>query len=249
MVLLAAVRVSYGAPPQESVAAQGHAERARQSLGRGQLKIAETELRQAVELAPQEGEYLGLLGIVLGMQQKLQESDTYLEKALRLNPGDSATRRNLAWNQFQLGQLEPAKTNLERVMKEKPRDNAATLVLGMVHEELRDYRRALTLLESVPDQVRERPESMAALARSYYYTGRAQKAHEALNELQLRPAKPEEMFLAGQVAAELHDFETAASLFQSIPATYPRPQSSATTWRSPSIERSDFRRAWRRCTV
>lgn len=221
MALLAFARVSYGAPPQGLVAAEEHAERARQSMGRGQLKTAETELRQAIELAPQEGEYLGLLGIVLGMQQKLQESDIYLEKALRLNPGDSASRRNLAWNQFQLGQLQPAKTNLERVLKEKPHDAAATLVLGMVHEELRDYPTALQLLESVPDQVRERAESMAALARSYYYTGCAQKAYEVLKELQRRLAKPEEMFLAGQVAAELHDFEAAALLFQSIPATYP----------------------------
>src|SRR6266852_1666365 len=196
MVLLAAAPVSYGTPQQESVAAQEHAERARQSIGRGELKTAEAELRQAVELAPQDGEYLGLLGIVLGMQQKLQESDIYLEKALRLDPGDSASRRNLGWNQFQLGQLQPAKANLERVLKEKPHDVSATLVLGMVHEELRDYRTALQLLESVPDQVRERPESMAALARSYYYTGRAQKAREALKELQLHPAKPEEMFLA-----------------------------------------------------
>ena len=219
MVLLAAAPVSYGTPQQESVAAHEHAERARQSIGRGELKTAEAELRQAVELAPRDSECLGLLGIVLGMQQKLQESDIYLEKVLRLDPGDSASRRNLGWNQFQLGQLQPAKANLERVLKEKPHDVSATLVLGMVHEELRDYRMALQLLESVPDQVRERPESIAALARSYYYTGRAQKAREALKEL--HPAKPEEMFLAGQVAAELHDFETAASLFQSIPATYP----------------------------
>lgn len=218
--LLVCARLSHGAPPQGSAAAQQHAERGRQSMGRGELKIAEAELRQAVELAPKEGEYAGLLGIVLGMQQKLQESDIYLEKALRLDPGDSATRRNLGWNQFQLGQLQPAKTNLERVLQEKPHDAAATLVLGMIHEELRDYDTALRLLESVPDQVRERPESMVALARSYYYMGREQKAREALKALQLRPGKPEEMFLAGQVAAELHDFEGAASVFQSISATY-----------------------------
>ena len=221
VLLLIFARMACGAPQQGSVAAQEHAERGRQSMARGQLKIAEAEFRQAVELAPKEGEYLGLLGIVLGMQQKLQESDIYLEKVLRLDPGDSAIRRNLGWNQFQLGQLQPAKTNLERVLKEKPHDAAATLVLGMVHEELRDYGTALQLLESVPDQVRERPESMAALARSYYYTGHEQKAHEALKELQLHPAKPEEMFLAGQVAAELHDFESAALLFQSIWPMYP----------------------------
>ena len=93
VLLLIFARMAYGTPQQGSAAALEHAERGRQSMGRGQLKIAEAELRQAIELAPKEGEYLGLLGIVLGMQQKLQESDIYLEKALRLDPGDSATRR------------------------------------------------------------------------------------------------------------------------------------------------------------
>src|SRR5260370_24355626 len=173
-----------------SSAAQEYAERGRQSINRGEVKTAEAELRQAVELAPQDPEVLAMLGVVLGMQQKLQESDTYLEKALRLNPGDSATRRNLAWHQFQLGQVQPSKANLARGLREKPGDGAATLVLGMVLEELKDYRAALRLLESVPDQVRQRPESMAAMARAYYYTGQPQKEREILQELERHPAGP-----------------------------------------------------------
>src|SRR5579872_982764 len=175
--------------------AQDHAERGRQAVARGEVNAAEAELRQAVRLAPQDGEYLALLGVVLGMQHKLQESDTYLEKALHLDPADSATRRNLGWNQFQLGQLAPAKANLERVVKQQPGDAQAVLVLGMVHEELKDYRAAIRLLESVPEQVRQRPESMAALARAYYYLGRSGKARETLKELQLHPQGPEGVFL------------------------------------------------------
>src|SRR5215471_8879780 len=197
-----------------------HSAQGRQALARGDAKAAEAEFRQAVLLAPEDPEFLALLGVVLGMQRKIQESDDYLEKALRLDPGDSATRRNLGWNQFQLGQLAPAKANLERVVKQKPGDTQALLVLGMVHEELKDYRAAVRVLESVPEQVRQRPESMAALARAYYYTGRQENAREVLKKLQLHPAGPEGVLLGGQVAAELHDFETAASLFGSIRETY-----------------------------
>jgi tetratricopeptide (TPR) repeat protein len=217
---LAVAPVFVEALAQSSSAAQEHAERGRQSIARGEPKGAEAELRQAVQLAPEDARYLALLGIALGMQQKLQESDVYLGESLRLDPADSATRRNLAWNQFQLGQLAPAKENLDRVLKQKPDDAAATLVLGMVHEELRDYRAAVRLLESVPDQVRERPESVAALARAYDYTGRHQRARETLKELQLHSAGPEGVFLGGQVAAELHDYETAESLFSSIWSKY-----------------------------
>jgi tetratricopeptide (TPR) repeat protein len=206
------------AAPEDT--AQDHAERGRQAVARGEVNAAEADLRQAVSLAPQDAEYLALLGVVLGMQHKLQESDAYLEKALRLDPADFASRRNLGWNQFQLGQLAAAKTNLERVVKQQPGDAQAILVLGMVHEELKDYRAAVRLLESVSEQVRERPESMAALARAYYYLGLSEKARETLKQLQLHPQGPEGVFLGGQVAVEVHDFEAAESLFSSIWYTY-----------------------------
>ncbi|HKX00313.1 MAG TPA: tetratricopeptide repeat protein [Bryobacteraceae bacterium] len=201
--------------------AREHAERGRAALARGEPKTAEAELRQAVQLAPQEFEYLALLGIALGSEQKLQESDVYFEKALRLDPSDASVRRNLAWNQFQLGQLAPAKSNLAQVLKLKPGDNQATLVLGMVEEELKDYRTAVRLLEAVPDLVRRRPESIAALARSHYYLGNIAKARETLRDLQHAPLGAEGIFLGGQVAAEMHDFETASSLFSAVRQTYP----------------------------
>ncbi len=219
-VLLASARFGLGAPPQET-GAQGHAERGRELLGRGELPAAEQALRKAVELAPEDAEFLGLLGIALGRQQKLQESDIYLEKALRLDPADAAMRRNLAWNQFELGQLTAAKANLERVVKEKPHDSAAILVMGMVEEELKHYAVATKLLESVPEEVQQRPESVAALARAYYYTGQQKKSRAVLKDLQLRSAAPESVFVAAQVAAELHDFEIGEALLHSLWTNYP----------------------------
>jgi Flp pilus assembly protein TadD len=220
LVLISACARLFGGPAQIS-SAQEHAEQGRQLLGRGELQGAERELRKAVELSPEDAEVLGLLGVVLGTQQKLQEADAYLEKALRLDPADSATRRNLAWNQFELGQLAQAKANLAQVLKEKPQDAAAILVMGMVEEELQQYAGALKLLASVPEQVRQRPESLAALARAYYYTGQQQKSHEVLKDLPLHPAGPESVFVAALVAAELRDFEVAETLLQSLWTSYP----------------------------
>jgi tetratricopeptide (TPR) repeat protein len=209
-----------GVPPK-AAAAQAHAAKGKELLTRGDLPGAERELRQAVEMVPREAEFLALLGVVLGMQQKLQDSDTYLEKALRLAPADSATRQNLAWNQFELGELALAKANLERVLNEKPHNSTATLLMGMVEEESQQFEEALKLLASVPEQVRERPESLAALARAYYYTGQQPKSHEVLKELQSVSAEPQSIFAAAQVAAELHDFDLAEALFRSIWTRYP----------------------------
>ncbi len=209
------------AAPPDAPAAQAHAAKGRELLAGGDPAGAERELRQAVKLAPDDAEFLALLGVALGMQRKLQDSDVYLEKALRVDPADTLTRRNLAWNQFDLGELAKAKANLARVLKEKPEDATAILLLGMVEEELRDYAGAVKLLASVPEQVRQRPESLAALARAYSYSGQPTKSREVLKELQSRTGEPESIFVAAQVAAELQDFDGAEALFRSIAASYP----------------------------
>ncbi len=220
-VLTLCSQLVFGGSPQDSSKAQENAARGLQLAQQRDLQGAETELRRAVELAPQDAFCLASLGSILGMQQKLEESNVYLQKALKIDPNNSATRRNLASNQFQLGQLKAAKDNLESVLKAKPGDTTAVLLLGMVAEDLKDYSRAAKLLSSVPDQVRQRPESLAALARSYYRTSQKEKARETLKSLQGHPAGPEGVFLGGQVATEMEDYETAEQMFNSIWSTYP----------------------------
>ncbi len=185
-------------PAQRPEEAQVHATKGVEAAQQGNLKTAEAELRQAVEMEPRNPDYLGTLGAILGTEQELEESNGYLEKALAIIPNDIATRRNLASNQFLLGRLQPAKKNLDRILKAKPDDSTSVLLLGMVEEELKDYPQAARLLGSVPDQVRQRPESLAALARAYYHTGQKEKARETLEKLQDHPAGPEGVFLAGE---------------------------------------------------
>ena len=210
-----------GSPPQDTTTAQEHLERGMQLAQSGVLKEAEAELRRAVELAPRDARPLGALGAILGMQQRLAESNVYLERALAIDPTDFAARRNLGSNQFQLGQLKPAKENLERALRQKPTDKTATLLLGMVEEELQNNVRAVDLFTSVPDQVREQPQSIGALARAYYRTGQPDKARAALQELEGHPAGPEGSFLGGQVASQADDLATAERMFASILETHP----------------------------
>ena len=200
--------------------AQQHADRATALLQQGNLKDAEVEMRQAVNLSPDDPGYLGLLGAVLGMEQKLPESTSYLEKALRLNPGDLRTRRNLASNQFQMGQFPAARANLEKILKAEPGDPTSVLLLGMVDEELKDYKHAVTLLASVPQEVQKQSKAQVALARCYYHTGDAQKAREVLRALENHSEGPEGIFLGGQVADQAGDYDLAERMFRSVEASY-----------------------------
>jgi tetratricopeptide (TPR) repeat protein len=206
---------------QSAADAQAHADRGLQLAQSGNLAGAETELRRAVGLAPNDSGYLTDLATVLAMQRKLEESTAFFNKALKLDPGNLTARRYLAANLWQLHRPEEAKRNLETILKAAPGDRSSVLLLGMVSEDLKDYATAARMLASVPDLVRQRPESIAALARSDYHLGETEKARETLNTLLDHPAGPQGVFLGARIAAEMHDFETAEKLFGAIRSTYP----------------------------
>lgn len=213
--------IGVGPAGQSASEAQVRAEKALKMAEKGDLHGAEAELRGAVESVPDDAFCLASLGSILGMEQKLEESNFYLEKALKVDPSDTASRRNLASNQYQLGQLKPAKENLERVLKVRPHDSTTLLLLGMVSEELKDYAGAIRYLSSVPELVRERSNSIVALAKAYYATGQQGLARQTLETLQGHPSGTEGVLLGGQVASQAGDFDTADHLFASIEHTYP----------------------------
>jgi tetratricopeptide (TPR) repeat protein len=204
-------------PPQ----AQNHAHKGFELAQQGKLKEAEAELRRAVDLAPENSDYLSGLGSVLSTQQRLREAEGYFLKAVKLAPHNLSLRRNLAANQWELGKLQESKALLEVILKSSPGDERALLLLGMVMERLKNYVKAAELLGSVPDLVKQRPESLGALVRTYYQTGDKQKARQTLEILREHPSGPTAAFLGAQMAAEAEDYEIAETLFQSIQTVYP----------------------------
>jgi Flp pilus assembly protein TadD len=139
-------RATSGGAGQDSDKAQQHARRGLNLAGAGDLKAAESELRQAAELAPTRATYLADLGMILGMQQRFKEAGTYFKRALKLDPGNLTVRRNLAVAQWHLNQLREAKKNLEFILLAKPGDQSAIRLLGMVAERTKDYATASKLL-------------------------------------------------------------------------------------------------------
>ncbi|PYX78548.1 MAG: hypothetical protein DMG70_31245 [Acidobacteria bacterium] len=207
---------AYGA--DQRGAAATHADKGLQLAEGGDLVQAESELRRAVQLAPGNARFLASLGTVLAMEGRLEESTTVLERTLTIDPRDSTSRRYLAANLWQLHRYAQAKQNLERILKERPDDRPSRLLLGMVSENMKDYTTAVKMLSSVPAEVRERPQSIAALARSYYRTGATENARSTLEELLTHPAGTEGILLGGQIADEAGDYTAAEMLLDSIKA-------------------------------
>jgi tetratricopeptide (TPR) repeat protein len=131
-------RATSGGAGQDSDKAQQHARRGLNLAGAGDLKAAESELRQAAELAPTRATYLA--------EQRFKEAGTYFKRALKLDPGNLTVRRNLAVAQWHLNQLREAKKNLEFILLAKPGDQSAIRLLGMVAERTKDYATASKLL-------------------------------------------------------------------------------------------------------
>jgi tetratricopeptide (TPR) repeat protein len=202
-----------GVPQQAEALANGALELAQQ----GDLAGAERELRKASKLAPSNPEVLRSLGTVLAMQKKLEESDAVFKLALKVSPDDVIVRRYLSANLWQLQRFAEAKSNLDILLKQKPDDRQARLLMGMVAENTKDYATATRMLSSVPELVKQQPESIAALARSYYHLRETRKARETL--AQLSGVQP--MLLGAEIADQMQDFETAERMVQSLQSQMP----------------------------
>ncbi len=200
--------------------AAAHAERGFDYARAGQLDKAEAELRQAEELDPSDPEVLAALGTILAQEHKLDESTELFKRALRMNSSNLTTRRYLAANLWQLHRYPEAKENLQIILQRKPDDKGAQLLLGMVSENMGDYATAARMLAAVPDEVREQPEALAALARSYYHLRQTEKARGTLAQLAAHPAGPPAALLGAQIADEMQDYPTAEKLLTSIPAGF-----------------------------
>jgi len=214
-------RVPSGATQGNS--ADERAERARQLAQSGNLELAEEELRKVVALQPDNSEFLEELGTILAMEKKLVESTSFFERALRVDPGALAARRYLAANLWQLRRYAEARQNLQVLLRAKPNDPQALLLLGMVSENTADYATAAKTLASVPALVRTQPESIAALARSYYHIGEAAKGRLWLKELVDHPAGTPAVLLGAQIADEMQDYETAKTLLLALPSSLSDP--------------------------
>ncbi len=189
----------------------------------GEQKAAEGELRQAIALAPDDATALSMLGGALGMQGRLAESTSFFERALQLDPKNAGLRRNLAANQIRLGQAPAAIRNLTRLIESDPGDRQAILMLGLVRAQTQDFVQAIKYLEQVPDLVRQHPDHMVTLVRSYYHTGQKEKARRLLLQLQNSSADPDSIYLGGQMSLEAHDWVAAEQLFVSLKSSYPKP--------------------------
>jgi tetratricopeptide (TPR) repeat protein len=130
-------------------------------MATGDLRDAETHFRRAIELKPDEAEYLVRLGKMLRMEgpERLDEAISALKKAWELNPHDASVGLHLAYCQEGKGEYREAQTVLEQVVQVQPDLQPARLALanayGHNHEEAkaRQQREIAARLKPPPNPV------------------------------------------------------------------------------------------------
>ena len=201
--------------------ARQHAAHGYELAQKGELKASETELREAVRLAPSDAVNLALLGAVLAAQEKLAEAIACFERALAIDPSDTGTRFNLANTQFHLGQLETAKRNLEWILKHKPDHPQARALLAKIQAgggfdtALSAYQSgrfadSQALLERLASQGTRDPRVFNLLAWCLHRQGRSEEALAAARKaIELAPADAEWYGNAAQILLENRMLEAA----------------------------------------
>ncbi len=195
--------------------AQEHASRALQLAQKEDLAAAESELREAVRLSPRNAVYLSDLASILRMQKRPAEAVDYYRQALKVDAGNAAIRRNLALALWDCSDFKAAGEELRTLLKAQSNDRVATLMLGMVEQNLGHYEQAAALLESVPDLVKQRPESVSALVRAYYQSGKKEQARRWVDVLlAAEPRDPRPLADSASQAFAAADFESAERLLR-----------------------------------
>src|SRR5207253_8918002 len=118
-------------------------------------------------------------------------------------------------NLWQLHRYPEAKQELQTLLRQHPNDAAARLLLGMVSENSGDYSTAAKRLSAVPGEVSKHPESVAALARSYYQLHERERARTTLSVL-AEQAAGHGAPLGAQIADHSEAVDTAQTLLGSI---------------------------------
>lgn len=100
----------------------------------GQWKKAESDLKRAVEIAPDEPTALNYLGYSWAERGvHLEEAFRLIEKAVELQPESGAIVDSLGWAHYQLGHYQEAVKHLEKAAALEPGDPTVTEHLGDVY--------------------------------------------------------------------------------------------------------------------
>lgn len=196
-----------------------------QQVREGQFSTAVDMLEDLLERSSADLRSLNLLGIALTGIQEIEEANERFIQATTIDPSFYPALKNLAVNEFNLGQRDLAESHFHAVLEMQPADRIAHLYLGEIAFDTEDWGLAASHYENSVDQVFDNPEVMLRYAASLL---RLEKFEEALSVLhRLTPDQAELQFQAGALLGKVGRHVEAAEHFGLSVQGYSDPYSAS----------------------
>ena len=192
-------------PHQEAglpAAAAAHFAAAQKLLAQHTPKLAEAEIRAGLKLAPRSLEGLNLLATALEEQNDFAGAVEALQKALKIDPGSTATQFNLTQAYLGAGQKEKGLA-LARSLSERAKNDVRThFTLGVLVAKQGQYSEAIHEFEAADALQPGTFEILHNLGHAYLQSGDSVKALDILNRaLKLSPDSVETLYFMAQAYA------------------------------------------------
>ena len=129
---------------------------------------AESLIKQAIELKPDNAAYYFRLGVVYDKENNKEASMKAMRKVIELNPKHANALNYLGYTYADLGQnLDEAERLIKEAMKYKPDDGYITDSLGWVYYKKGLYEEALLYLKKAVQLVPDDPIILEHLGDAY----------------------------------------------------------------------------------
>ena len=196
-----------------------------QQVSDAQFDTAVQTLEDLLSRTSGDLRFLNLLGIALTGIEEFEKANQRFTQAITIDPSFYPALKNLAVNEFNLGQRSLAQSHFEAVLEWQPTDQVAHLYLGEIAFDAEDWELAVSHYQKSIDQVVDSPNVMLRYAASLV---RVEKVQEAVSVLRrLTPDQADLQFQAGTLLGKIGRYVEAAEHFGLSAQGYSDPYSAS----------------------
>ncbi len=139
---------------------------------------AEKKVRLAIRLKPDEPRFLNQLGYVLYEQEKHNESLKYLNRSLKIEGENSATKIFIGINYLRMERFKDARQILTEVTDRYDSSFEGFYNLGLAHSGLKNYATAIAALRRAAEINPGDADTRYQLGYCFYKSGKEDEAYE-----------------------------------------------------------------------
>ena len=189
----------------------------------GKIADAEAAWRALARQYPTRPEPLAELGLLEAKQQHYGEAITWYKKAMAVNPELPGLRLNLGLAYFKAADYKAAIAELTPLLKAKPDDQRLTILVGMSHYGLEQFREADPLLKQAADRDPQNATLLLTLAHSCLLSNQFPCVIDAYHRLiGLNSESAEADMLVGEALDAMKDTDGAVREFRAAAGANPK---------------------------